>query len=170
MSKKYPLEQLVFIKKKKLEEAERILREKKEKLEKEEEQLRKVEEERNKVKNHKQDKLEQLRSGLDEGIRTDKIEQMRQYLKLVVENLKQKEKKVDDQKKEVHKAEEEVEKARKVMVKRQQDVEKLKEHESTWTKEMLAYLEKEEEKETDEIATTRFIRQHPKRNGKRNSK
>ena len=45
MAKKYPLEQLAFIKKKKLEEAERILREKKEKLAEEEELLRKVEEE-----------------------------------------------------------------------------------------------------------------------------
>lgn len=167
MGKKYPLEQLAFIKKKKLEEAERILREKKDKLEKEEEKLHKVEEERNKVKNHKKDKLEQLRKGLDEGIRTDKIEQMRQYLKVVVENLKQKEKKVDDQKKEVHKAEEEVDRARKNMVKKQQDVEKLKEHEKAWTREMLTEFEKEEEKESDEIASARFIRQRLKKGTKK---
>ena len=101
MGKKYPLQQLAFIKKKKLEEAERILREKKEKLAVEEDKLAHIEKERDKIKKHKQDKLQQLRDALDEGERTDKVEQKRIYLKIVEEKLKQHEKKVVDQKKEV---------------------------------------------------------------------
>ncbi|NGX39494.1 MAG: hypothetical protein KR126chlam1_00823 [Chlamydiae bacterium] len=159
MAKKYPLEQLVFIKKKKLEEAERILREAKDKLDLEEEKLKKVEAERDKVLKHKQDKLEQIRDALDKGTRTDKIEQMRLYLKLVKEKLIAHEKKVSDQVKEVEKAEEAIEAARKVMVLRQQHVEKLKEHKGEWTKEMLKELEKEEAKEAEEMSTARFIRQ-----------
>lgn len=164
MGKEYPLEQLVIIKKKKLEEAEKVLREKKEKLAIEEEKLKKLEDERDKVKKHKQDKLTQLRAALDEGERTDKIEQMRIYMKLVDERLKQHEKKVADQIKQVEKAEEEVEVARKTMIKRQRDVEKLKEHAQDWRKEEAREIEKEEAKETDEMGTTRFIRSKKKKN------
>lgn len=99
MAKKYPLEQLAFIKQKKLEEAERVLRKKKEKLLEEEKKLKAVEKERDKVKKHKQAKLTQLRKALDEGERTDKLEQKRTYLKLVEEDLKVQEDKVEAQKK-----------------------------------------------------------------------
>jgi len=163
MAKEYPLHQLQVIKKKKLEEAERVLREKKEKLAAEEEKLKKLEDERDKVKKHRQDKLTQLRAALDEGMRTDKIEQMRLYMKLVDEKLKVHEKKVADQIKQVEKAELEVEEARKAMVKREREVEKLKEHAHEWKKEEAKELEKEEAKETDEMGSTRFIMKKKKR-------
>lgn len=156
--KKYPLEQLAFIKKKKLQESERILREKKEELAAAEEKLRQVELERDKAKAHKIEKLKQLRDALDEGKPTSKIEQMRTYMKIVEEKLQSHEKKVTAQKEEVVKAEEAVEAARQDMLKRQRDVEKLKEHKGEWTKEMHKELEKEEAKEEDETGTTRFIR------------
>jgi len=163
MKKKYPLEQLVFIKKKKLQEAEKMLREKKEELEAEEEKLVKVEAERDKVKVHKMEKLTQLREALDEGKPAAKIEEMRIYLKIVDEKLKSHENKVILQQKEVEKAEEAVEEARKEMLKRQRDVEKLKEHKGDWTKEMVRELEREEAKEGDEMGTTRYIRNKKKR-------
>lgn len=156
MGKKYPLEQLVIIKKKKLEEAEKVLREKKEKLLDEEKKLTVVKKEYDKAKKHKTDKLEQLRNALDEGQRSDKLLQMRQYLKIVEEKLKQEEKKLEAQKKQVEKAEEAVEIARKEMVKKQHDVEKLKEHHTDWTKEMMQEIEREEAKEADEMGSARF--------------
>lgn len=161
--KKYPLEQLAVIKKKKLQEAERILREKKEALAQEEEKLTRVEKERDKAKAHKQDKLEQIRHALDTGEKTTKIQQMRTYLKIAEEKVQSHENKVIAQTQEVKKAEEAVETARKEMLKRQRDIEKLKEHKEDWKKEMQLELEKEEAKDEDETGTIRYIRQRKKR-------
>jgi flagellar biosynthesis chaperone FliJ len=156
--KKYPLEQLIFIKKKKLQESERALREKKEALAAAKHKLQQVELERDKAKAHKLEKLKQLRDGLDEGKPTTKIEQIRIYMKIVEEKLQSQEKRVAAQKEEVVKAEEAVEAARRDMFKRQRDVEKLKEHKGMWTKEMRKELEKEEAKEEDETGAIHFIR------------
>src|ERR1700679_3899739 len=95
----YPLEQIAIIKQKKLDEAEKVLREKKKALEREEEKLATVEKERNEVKDHRFAKLTQLREKMDEGAPSDKIQQMRYYLKVVDEKLKLKEQKVKEQQK-----------------------------------------------------------------------
>lgn len=153
MKQEYPLEQLVRIKKRRLEEAERVLKEKKEQLEKEKEKQKELEEERNKTFRHREDKMKQLRETLDKGTTTDKIEVMREYLKVVDEELKQKEKKVQDQLKVVKEAEEAVEAARKDMLQKQQDVEKLKMHRKEWDKEMKQEIERQEGIETDELGT-----------------
>jgi flagellar biosynthesis chaperone FliJ len=149
----YPLEQLVIIKQKKLEEAERNLQEKKRLLAEAEEKLRKVEAERDKVKTHKDDKLAQLRQTLDEGSTSDKIQQMKQYLKVVDEELKQKETKVKEQKKLVDAAEKNVETARQELFEKQKDVEKLSLHKKEWEKEMRAWAEQEAAIETDELGS-----------------
>jgi hypothetical protein len=150
---KYPLEQLVIIKQKKLEEAEKVLREKKNALLKEEEKLAKVEEERNKVKDHRFAKLTQLREKLDAGTTSDKIVQMRQYLKVVDEQLKQKEQKVKEQQKNVEAAQKLVEVARQDMIKKQHDVEKLVIHRKEWDKEMKVEMEHKESLEGDEMGS-----------------
>ena len=147
----YPLEQLAIIKQKKLEEAERILHEKKKILQKEEEKLDAVEKERNKVKEHRQAKLVQLRQKLDEGTSTDKIQQMKYYLKVVDEQLKVKETKVKEQKKIVDNARTQVENSRVDVIKKNQAVEKLRLHRVEWDKEMKAILEQKENIESDEI-------------------
>jgi len=165
MAKKYPLEQLAFIKKKKLDEAERILRDKREELLTEQKKLTKVEKARDEVKKHKLEKLQQLRDAMDEGERADKIEQGRHYLKLVEEKLIIEEKKVTAQKEQVKKAEEAVEAARQDMLKRQKEVEKFKEHKELWRKEMLKEIEKEEAKEADEIGSSRFTLRKRKQEG-----
>lgn len=152
----YPLEQLVIIKQKKLEEAEKVLREKKNALLKEEEKLAQVEAERDQVKDHRFAKLTQLREVLDEGTTSDKIVQMRQYLKVVDEQLKQKEQKVKEQQKLVEAAEKQVELARKDMVKRQQDIEKLAIHRKEWDKEMHALAEHKESLEGDEMGSAMY--------------
>jgi hypothetical protein len=168
-SHQYPLEQLVTIKKKKLEEAEKVLYEKKKALEKEEEKLRQVESERDKVKDHRTAKLTQLRAKLDEGTTTDKIQQMKQYLKLVDEELKQKEIKVKNQQKVVALATEHVEAARADMFKKQQAVEKLSLHRKDWDKEMLQEQRREEDLEGDEIGSaTHGMKKKGKSSSKKN--
>jgi len=158
----YPLEQLAIIKQKKLEEAERILQEKKKALEKEEEKLAVVEKERDKVKDHRAAKLTQLRQKLDEGTSTDKIQQMKYYLKVVDEQLKVKEAKVKDQKKLVDNARTQVDNARVDVVKKNQAVEKLRLHRLEWDKEMKAILEQKENIESDEIGAVLHSRRQIK--------
>ena len=87
------------------------------------------------------------------GTTSDKIEMMRDYIKVVDEELKQKEKKVQDQIKVVEEAVEAVEAARKDMVKKQHDVEKLKMHRKEWEKEMRVIEVYEEGVENDDLGT-----------------
>ncbi|MBM3193416.1 MAG: type III secretion T3S chaperone [Chlamydiae bacterium] len=152
---KYPLEQIAQIKVKRLEEAEKLLKEKKRLLEVELEKLKKAEEKRDLVKKHRQDKLEKFLHEMQEGTTSDKIITHERYLKKIVdEELKSEEKKVVDQKKIVTKAEEEVEKARKDRLKKNQDVEKLKLHKTEWEKEALYEEMKKEAIETDEMGSS----------------
>ena len=149
MKTKYPLEQLVRIKQRRLDEAERVLKEKKAELDKEKEKQTKLEGERDKTYNHRADKMKQFRDELDKGTTTDKIKIMRDYIKVVEDELKQKEKKVEE--------------ARKDMVKKQHDVEKLKTHRKEWEKEMKALMEYEESIESDEIGTVMHTSKKHKR-------
>lgn len=149
----YPLEQLETIKKKKLEDAEKNLRDKKQLLIKEQEKLAELEKERDKVKEHRMAKLTQLRENLDAGTSTDKLQQMKQYLKVVDEQLKQKEHKVKEQQKQVDAAEKQVEAARQEVFKRHQDVEKMRLHHEEWNKQEQAEELRKEGIEGDELGS-----------------
>jgi len=150
----YPLEQLAIIKQKKLDEAEKILREKKSALDRELEKLAVVEKERDEVKDHRFAKLTQLRAKMDEGAPSDKVQQMRYYLKVVDEKLKIKENKVKEQQKQVENAKKQVEIARTDLLKKQQDVEKIQMHREEWEKEMKAIAEQKEGIESDEMGSS----------------
>lgn len=163
MTEKYPLEQLVLIKQRRLEESERILKEKKEELEKEKERGKKLEAERDKTFEHRQDKLNQLREILDKGTTSDKIKVMREYIEVVNEELIQKEKRLQAQKKVIEEGEIAVEEARKDMLKKQQDVEKLKIHRKEWEKEMKLQMEHKEGIETDDLGTSMHTTRKRKR-------
>lgn len=154
----YPLEQVVLIKQKRLEEAEKVLQQKKELLLKEEQKMKKVEEERDVVKHHKDDKLTQLRHELDTGSSSLKIQQMRLYLKEVVEKLKTKELKVIEQKKLLDAAIKAVEVARDDMLKKRLATEKMSLHKEEWGKEQKILEVEKEASEADEIGTTIFTR------------
>lgn len=155
MTIKYPLEQIAQIKQKRLEEAEKMLKEKKRLFEVESEKLKKAEEKRDIVKKHKKEKLQKFIRELDEGTTSDKIATHERYLKKVVdEELKVEERKVTDQAKVLKKAEDEVEKARKEYLKKTQDMEKLKLHKTEWNKEILLEEIKLEAAETDELGST----------------
>ena len=150
---KYPLDQLVAIKQKRLEEAEKALAEKKAILAQEEEKLASLEKKRDEVKEHYQAKLTQFREKLDAGTATDKIQQMKQYLKLVAEDLRIEEQKVQAQLKVVATAQHQVDLARQELFKKQKDVEKLKIHHQEWQHEAHRTEQRKEGVFTDEIGS-----------------
>ena len=150
---KYPLDQLVAIKQKRLEEAEKVLAEKKAILAQEEQKLDTLEKKRDEVKEHYKAKLEQFREKLDAGTATDKIQQMKQYLKLVAEDLKVEEQKVAAQLKVVAAAQHQVELARQDLFKKQKDVEKLKIHYKEWKQEEHKTSERKEGNLNDEMGS-----------------
>ncbi|MEM7174883.1 MAG: type III secretion T3S chaperone [Chlamydiota bacterium] len=162
MKPKYPLEQLITIKKRRIETAEKALKKRKEKLKEEQEKEQKLTKERDKTYQHRKDKMTQLREGLDSGVNTNKIKQMKTYLKIVEEELKEKEKAVEEQTKEVKKAEEQVEIARKELIKKQRDLEKINMHRKEWEKETRALLEHQASLEIDELGTAVHTLRKPK--------
>jgi hypothetical protein len=150
----YPLEQVAIIKQKKFDEAEKVLREKKKALALEEEKLAVAEKERDEVKDHRFAKLTQLREKMDEGAPSDKIQQMRYYLKTVDEKLRLKEVKFKEHQRLVENAKQQVETARADLLKKQQDVEKMQIHRKEWEKEVKAIAEQKEGVESDEMGSS----------------
>ena len=97
----YPLKQVLEVKIKRVEDQEKVVIEKKRLLVLEQDKLKQREAEREKVKKHHDAKLKQLRDTLDQGTTSDKIQQMKAYIKVVKENLKLEDKKVKEQKEQV---------------------------------------------------------------------
>lgn len=154
----YPLEKVMEIKEKRVTEAEKVVALKKKALEAEREKLRKCEEERDKVVQHKIDKLNQLRDLLDKGTTTDKIQQAKNYIKVVEERILVEEKKVRDQVEQVNVAKRNLEIAEEDLKMRRQEVDKLATHKEDWTKQMKREMELAEESEMDEIGQVLFLR------------
>lgn len=147
----YPLKQVLEIKQKRVEDAEKVVQEKQKILEQEKEKLAQREAERDKVKDHKKAKLQQLRDELDHSTSSPKVQQMKVYLKLVDEKLKVEEKKVQEQKTKVEAAERDLEEAKKQLYLRRLEVDKLKTHREDWTKEIRKEEEIVEGREMDEL-------------------
>ncbi len=153
----YPLIQVLEIKKKRVDDAEKVVKEKTRILEKENEILAKVQAKRDAVAKHYDDKLAQLRDGLDEGVSTIKIQQMKTYLKVVKEDLIREDKKVEAQTAQVELAEKNLEAAKQILRDRRQEVDKLNMHQEEWEKKMLKELKKKEAKTQDEIGSTMYL-------------
>lgn len=154
----YPLEQIIHIKKKRFDEALKILEEKKEILEKAYEKLFDLTEEHTQADNHKKAKLEQIRQELDSGTTSDKILQMKAYFKNVEEEVKQKKKKMDDQQVVVDNAQKQVDIATDDLFQKKKDLEKLELHKKEWQKEENYRIEKKDQDEQDEQGSTSFNR------------
>lgn len=154
----YPLERVLEIKKRRVQDAERVLKEKIEILEKEKEKLRQKEAERDEVLNHRNNKLQQMRDEMDHETHTPTILQMKAYIKIVQERLLLEEEKVEEQKKHVAEAEAQVEEARKQLKERELEVDKIQIHKKDWLKMMQKELEIIEGREADEIGTVIFSR------------
>lgn len=161
----YPLKQIIEVKERRVDEAEKIVKEKRAALEKAQQVLEEKERERDKAKKHHDDKLDQLRKTMDEGTTSPKIQQMKVYLKIVKERVAAEEKKVKDQKVQVEAAEKALAEAIKNLKIKRQEVDKLNSHKVDWTKEMRKELEIVEAREQDELGS--II--HTTRNRKRRS-
>jgi hypothetical protein len=154
---KYPLEQLMLIKERRLEESEKRLKEKKQILEKELQKLKTLEAEAQLVHDHKQEKIKQLDKEMDQGTDSLQLDIAYKYLKIVQEQLVQKKKKVLEQDKVVKTAEQQVEAARIEMIKKQREVEKLTIHKDEWKKEVMKEIEYKETLNSDEIGSAKYI-------------
>lgn len=147
----YPLMDVLEVKQRRVEEAEKIVQEKLKLLNQEKEVLTKKEADRDQVKTHKSAKLDQLRDELDHGTTCPKVLQMKAYLKVVDEKLAAEEKKVSDQQVKVDQANKEWEKAREDVRIKRQEVDKLQMHRTDWEKEARKEREIVEGREMDEL-------------------
>lgn len=161
--KKYPLEQVIDVKKDRVNKAEKLVNEKKKALEIEEEKLEKVKKERDKVLNHHNEKLSQLRREMDSGTTSDEILQMKAYLKVVKENLAKEEVKVKKQQEAVKTAEDQLEAAKEELKRRRIELEKMLLHKEEWKKGMVKEVERELIKFEDELGTTSHTKEQRKR-------
>lgn len=161
----YPLAQVLVIKNKRVEKAEQVVLEKKKALAAEEEKLKQREAERDKVINHKKEKLNQLREELDKGTTSDKILQMKAYLKVVDERVKVENKKVEDQKEQVKIAVRNLDVAKEDLRIKRNEVDKLLTHREDWFKQARKEEAKNEEKEMDEVGSVVYML-HMKNNKK----
>lgn len=152
----YPLEQVLDIKKKRVVDQEKVVAQRERELQAELDKLKQCEEERDKVVRHRQDKLNQLRDELDKGTTTDKIIQIKVYIKVVDERIVQEEKKVAAQKEKVRAAENNLEMAKEELKRKRQEVDKLTTHREDWVKERKQEIQFEEEKEMDEVGQILF--------------
>jgi hypothetical protein len=151
MKIKYPLEQVLAVKRDRVQKAEKLVEERKRTLKIEEEKLKKVKEERDVVLNHHNDKLAQLRHALDTGTTSEEVLQMKAYLKVVKEKLAKEEQKVKTQQEQVKVAEKNLEDAKRDLKKRRLEEEKITLHKELWIKEMKIEHAKQEAREQDEI-------------------
>ena len=147
----YPLLQVLDVKRRRLEAAEKVVAERKAALELEQDKLRQLEVQRDKVKKHYIEKLDQFRRILDEGTTTDKIQQSKVYVKLTEEKLRVEQEKVTKQVGEVDTAKQNLLQAREVFKEHQKEVDKIVKHREEWTKETLAELELQESNDQDEL-------------------
>ncbi len=153
----YPLAQIIDVKKRRVDEAEKFVIAKRKELEAEQEKLKEREKQRDEVKEHKAAKIKQMREEMDGGTTSDKILQMKAYLKVVEEKLKVEEKKVIDQKAQVKTAEQNLETAIAELKRKRQEVDKLLTHKKDWLAEMRREEEVIEGREQDEIGSVVYL-------------
>lgn len=152
----YPLKQVMEVKQRRVEDAEKTVKEKIKALDAEKEKLTQREADRDKAIAHHSEKLAQLRKSLDEGTTTDKIIQMKDYMKLAKEKVKIEEKKVKDQQEQVNIASKNLQEAQNQLRLRRLEVDKLDTHRVDWQKEMRKEEEINEAREQDELGNIIF--------------
>lgn len=160
---KYPLEQVLDVKKDRVTKAQKVVLEKKRALEIEEEKLQKAQKERDLVLDHHKDKLQKLRGAMDSGTTSDEVLQMKSYLKVVKEKLQKENLKVEKQKEQVKTAQKNLDAALVDLNRKRIEEEKIKMHKDEWSKSMDRELLKYETKEEDELGSQ--IYEHKKRKG-----
>jgi hypothetical protein len=154
---KYPLAQILLVKLRRVENAEKVVQERQAALKTEQEKLKERENARDVVLKHKKEKLKQLRDELDAGTTSPVVKQMKHYLEVVDEKLVQEEKKVAKQKEEVKLAEKKLEEAKELLRERRKQVDKIYAHKDLWLKQAKKELELEEQKELDEVGNVTYL-------------
>lgn len=153
----YPLEQVLEIKIRRLEQAEKVYKEKQRILETEQKKLLEYQQAYQTVVDHHQEKLIQLREALDQGTPSHKIEQIRTYIKEVKTKMYEEKRKVERQEKQVEKAEKAVEDAKKVVNEKRLEVDKLQTHKQDWLNQENKLIMKQEAKNLDEIGSLVYL-------------
>jgi flagellar biosynthesis chaperone FliJ len=156
--KNYPLVEVIAIKRRRLEEAEKNLRDKKAILEQENLKLEKLQKELDEAKKIYDTYMVKLRAAMDEGEPSYKIDQHKIHLRDLKDKYFVIQKKVDDQKKVVKKAEDAVEEARTLYMQKEKEVEKLKLHKTEWLKALEKEEQRQEEIKMDEISQSSFLK------------
>jgi hypothetical protein len=146
----YPLKQVLEVKIRRVEDQEKVVIEKRRLLKEEEEKLEIRKQEREKVKKHHEKKLFQLREEMDHGTTSDKIDQMKNYLKVVKEKLVIEDQKVKEQEEQVDLAEKNLKIALHELAQKRLEVDKLEMHKKDWLKEVRREVELKEENESTE--------------------
>lgn len=155
----YPLEQIAQIKKRRLDEAERILKQKREALTKEEETLKEKKKAFEASKKLKEEIIEKHFKKIEEGTTSDVLERHDTYIKEVITPKISEEKKgVEDQKKVVQEAKKALEEARIIRLKKNQELEKIILHKKDWEKGVRKELSLEEASVSDELGTAMHSR------------
>lgn len=153
----YPLAEVLVVKKKRVTDAEEIVKQKQKILDDEKIKLKTAEEARDKVKQHYDDKLRQLRQELDEGTTSVRIDRCKLYLKIVQEKLLIEEKKVKQQQAQVEVAEKNLKLAQEELKKKRKELDKIEEHKKYWTKETVQDLLLQESRQEDELGSLMFL-------------
>ena len=153
----YPLREVLEVKRRRVEEAEKVVKEKLKAVETEKEKLKQREKERDKVLDHYKAKLQQMRDEFTHGTTSEKITQIKVYIKVVQERLKMEEKKVKDQQAQVEIAEKNLEIAKNQLKAREKEEDKIKTHRGEWEKETMKELEIEEVRQEDDLGSTMFL-------------
>lgn len=153
---RYPLEEIIEIKHKRVDEALKVMLQRKEEYEKQLEILKKKQEDRDQVQKHLIDKLIQLRHTMDEESTSDKLINMKQYLKHTAEKLKEENKKVEEQEKVTKEAETKLQEAKAVLTQKRKEVEKIEAHRDIWLKQMEHEIAQMEEKQSQEIGSIMY--------------
>jgi hypothetical protein len=152
----YPLKQVLEVKQRRVDQAEKVVKEKQAALDKEKEILAQREADKKKAQDHHDAKLAQLRELLDRESTSPKIQQSKAYLKVAKERVKVEEKKVKEQQQQVEIAEKNLEAAKNDLKQKRLEVDKLHTHRRDWTREMRKEQEIIEGREQDELGSIIF--------------
>ena len=163
----YPLEQLLEIKEKRVEDAERILNEKKEALQKEEDKLKQCLEKEKEAQQEYDDQLDTFYEDFEGGTKSHKIQQRKEHLKSLLEGVKVAKEKTIKQREVRDAAEVEKDEAKAILDQRRVDLDKIEEHKQVWVKADLEEKERLHIIEHDELGAMIHSRKNREKRGEK---
>ena len=153
----YPLEQVLDVKQKRVDDAERELEKKRRELETEKEKLEACKKERQVVQDHLDEQYINYNEVISATTTSDKIVTLRKYIETVISKLKIEDNKVQTQEREVRNAEIAVTEAKKNWRLRRKELDKMETHKEHWLEEANFEHQRELAKELDELGSIMFL-------------